>query len=66
MYQYRGRTNQPNNGWNRNAGGSYTSRRQQYNNSTSNNNQGNQSRTNESSTPEIREPQGNDTSLQNS
>ena len=63
---YRGRTNQPSNGWNRNTRGSYISRRQPYNNSTSNNNQGNQSRTNESSTPDIWEPQGNDTSLQNS
>ena len=46
--------------------GSYISRRQQYNNSTSNNNQGNQNRTNESSTPDIWEPQGNDSILQNS
>ena len=63
---YRGRTNQPSNGWNRNTRGSYISRQQQYNNSNSNYNQENQSRTNESSTPNIWEPQGNDTSLQNS
>ena len=69
-YQYRGgyreRTNQPSNSWNRNTRGSYISRRQPYNSSNSNNNQGTQNRTNESSTPDIWEPQGNDISPQNS
>ena len=65
-YQYCGRTNQPNRSWNWNTRGNYTSRQQQYNNSTSNNNQGNQSRTYESSTPNIWEPKGNYTRLQNS
>ena len=63
---YRERINQPNNGWNRNTRGNFISRWNQYNNSISINDQENQSRTNENSTPEIWEPQGNDSSLQNS
>ncbi|XP_065561221.1 GATA zinc finger domain-containing protein 4-like [Artemia franciscana] len=63
---YRGRTNQPSNSWNRNTRENYISRRQPYNSSISSNNQGTQNRTNENSTSNIWESQGNDISPQNS